>query len=363
MQDTMIGVDLAKNVFQLHGATMTGQLKFRKKLTRPQFQQFMSDQPSAMVVMEACGSASYWAREMIKLGHEVRLIAPQYVRPFVKRQKNDTADAEAIVIAAQRPEMRFVEPKSEDQQARAVLFRARERLVRQRTELTNALRGVLYEYGYTVPQGIRHLKRIEAILDENNSSLPVLVREECRDLMAQITEKTADRSQDEESKEVGGADQHGASVANYAWCRPHDRACDRGLCSGNEELPTRTGLWRLVGTCAAPALFGRQRSVGAYIKGRSGRHSTPADHWRNVPAKLDRAQVDPGGFLARANAIKKATNVGRDRIGQQDGARSVGHADEKRELSRSDLCKSRCSVKNAAASKAQRSVNGGVRSR
>lgn len=170
---------------------MTGQLKFRKKLTRPQFQQFMSDQPSAMVVMEACGSASYWAREMIKLGHEVRLIAPQYVRPFVKRQKNDTADAEAIVIAAQRPEMRFVEPKSEDQQARAVLFRARERLVRQRTELTNALRGVLYEYGYTVPQGIRHLKRIEAILDENNSSLPVLVREECRDLMAQITEKTA----------------------------------------------------------------------------------------------------------------------------------------------------------------------------
>ncbi len=191
MHDTMIGVDLAKNVFQLHGASMTGQLKFRKKLARPQFRQFMSDQPPAMVVMEACGSASYWAREMIKLGHEVRLIAPQYVRPFVKRQKNDTADAEAIVIAAQRPEMRFVEPKSEDQQARAVLFRARERLVHQRTEIANALRGVLYEYGYTVPQGIRQLKRIEIILDENNSSLPALVREECRDLMAQIAEKTA----------------------------------------------------------------------------------------------------------------------------------------------------------------------------
>ncbi len=124
MKDTMIGVDLAKNVFQLHCATMLGHLKFRKKLTRTQFRQFMSIQPSSVVVMEACGSASYWAREMIKLGHEVKLIAPQYVRPFVKRQKNDAADAEAIVVAAQRPEMRFVEPKSEDQQACAVLFRA-----------------------------------------------------------------------------------------------------------------------------------------------------------------------------------------------------------------------------------------------
>lgn len=191
MKDTMIGVDLAKNVFQIHGASMTGQVKFRKKLTRHQFRQFMAAQAPVILVMEACGSANYWAREMVGLGHEVKLIAPQYVRPFVKRQKNDMADAEAIVIAAQRPEMRFVEPKSEDQQARAVLFRARERLVHQRTELVNALRGVFYEYGYTVPQGIRQLKRIEVILDEQNSSLPVLVREECRDLIAQIVEKTA----------------------------------------------------------------------------------------------------------------------------------------------------------------------------
>lgn len=107
MKDTMIGVDLAKNVFQLHGATMTGHLSFRKKLTRSRFRQFMAGQPPAVVVMEACGSASYWAREMVKFGHEVKLIAPQYVRPFVKRQKNDAADAEAIVVAAQRPEMRY----------------------------------------------------------------------------------------------------------------------------------------------------------------------------------------------------------------------------------------------------------------
>lgn len=153
-KDTMIGVDLAKSVFQVHGASITGQEKFRRKLSRQNFPRFMAEQPPAVVVMEACGSAHYWAREMIRLGHEVKLIAPHYVKPFVKRQKNDAADAEAIVIAAQRPEMRFVEPKCVEQQSRAILFRARERLVRQRTELVNALRASLYEYGHAVPQGI-----------------------------------------------------------------------------------------------------------------------------------------------------------------------------------------------------------------
>lgn len=188
--DTMIGIDLAKNVFQVHGASLTGQVKFRKKLSRLQFRKFMAEQPAAVVVMEACGSAHYWAREMAKYGHEVKLIAPQYVRPFVKRQKNDAADAEAIVIAAQRPEMRFVAPKAETQQARALLFRGRERLVHQRTELVNALRSHLYEFGHTTPPGIGNMKRVEAIVEGENCDLPELVREECRDLLLQIAEKT-----------------------------------------------------------------------------------------------------------------------------------------------------------------------------
>jgi transposase len=140
--------------------------------------------------MEACGSAHYWAREMTRLGHEVKLIAPQYVKPFVKRQKNDAADAEAIVIAAQRPEMRFVEPKSEEQQASAVLFRARQRLVHQRTDLVNALRAILCEYGHVVAQGIHHLTRIKEIVEEPKSNLPELVRHECQDLIDQIAWKT-----------------------------------------------------------------------------------------------------------------------------------------------------------------------------
>ena len=123
--DTIIGVDLAKSVFQLHGASMTGQPKFRKKLSRQGFAEFMSKQPPAIVFMEAFGSAHYWAREISSLGHEVKLIAPQYVKPFVKRQKNDAADAEAIVIAAQRPEMRFVELKQRAAKPRHPVSRSR----------------------------------------------------------------------------------------------------------------------------------------------------------------------------------------------------------------------------------------------
>ena len=191
MKNTMIGVDLAKSVFQLHGASMAGHVKFRKKVTRTQFRHFMARHEPAVVVMEACGSASYWAREMVKLGHVVRLIAPQYVRPFVKRQKNDAADAEAIVVAAQRPEMRFVEPKTVEQQSRAAVFRSRERLVYQRTGDVNALRALLYEHGHVFPAGIRFLDRMTALVEDEASELPALIREECRDLLAQIAEKTA----------------------------------------------------------------------------------------------------------------------------------------------------------------------------
>ncbi len=191
MKDMMIGVDLAKNVFQVHGALRTGEVQFRKKLTRTQFPVFMAKQEPSLVIFEACGSAHYWAREMEAFGHEVELIAPQYARPFVKRQKNDAADAEAIVIAARQPEMRFVEPKTVEQQSRAAVFRGRERLVHQRTADVNALRALLYEHGHVFPQGIRSLNRITALVEDRTADLQLLIREECLDLLAQIAEKTA----------------------------------------------------------------------------------------------------------------------------------------------------------------------------
>ena len=175
MKDMIIGVDLAKRIFQVHGATPSGDVVYRKKLSREQFRAFLTSLPASLVVFEACGSASYWAREAQSFGHEARLIAPQYVRPFVKRQKNDAADAEAIVIAARQPEMRFVSPKSEEQQARAAVFRGRERLVRQRTELMNALRANFYEYGVVFPIGMNQTTRMTAWLAEHGASLPKLL--------------------------------------------------------------------------------------------------------------------------------------------------------------------------------------------
>src|SRR3546814_17289066 len=135
--------------------------------------------------MEACGSAHYWARVLSGFGHEVRLSAPRYVRPFVKRQKNDAADAEAIVVAAQRPEMRFVAPKSEAQQSAAILYRSRPRLVRQRTETVNALRAALYELGTVLPTGIQQGHRISAILEGPYSDSPTMLREACPAMPAQ----------------------------------------------------------------------------------------------------------------------------------------------------------------------------------
>ena len=159
---TTVGLDLAKNVFQVHGADGAGQTVLRKKIRRGQVLEFFSQLPSCVVAMEACGGAHFWGREIGKLGHEVRLIPPAYVKPFVKRQKNDMADAEAICEAAMRPTMRFVPVKSEETQGAAMVFRVRELLIRQRTQAINALRGHLAEFGQIVPQGAANAARLIA---------------------------------------------------------------------------------------------------------------------------------------------------------------------------------------------------------
>lgn len=183
---TIIGIDLAKNVFQLHGAAADGSAVFRKRLSRPQFHRFMAKHPACTVAMEACPGSHFWARELGGMGHTVRVISPQYVTPFVKRQKNDAADAEAIVEAATRPNMRFVEPKNADQQARAVVFRIRQKLVAQRIELINALRSHLYEFGYIAPIGIQHLPRLAEVIADETSDLPKVARIACQQLLDQI---------------------------------------------------------------------------------------------------------------------------------------------------------------------------------
>jgi transposase len=161
--------------FQLHGAAVDGSVVFRKKLSRTQLLAFLAKLPACTVAMEACATSHHWGREIGKLGHAVRLIPPIYVKPFVKRQKNDAADALAIAEAASRPTMRFVAVKTEEQQSRAMIFRTRDLLVRQRTQLINALRGHLAEYGVVTAQGIVNARRLQAELEDPETGLPPIV--------------------------------------------------------------------------------------------------------------------------------------------------------------------------------------------
>jgi len=158
MNAIRIGIDLAKNAFQVHGVGSKGKPVCRKKLTRAQLLPYFANLPPCEVGMEACGSAHHWAREIARFGHDVKLIAPQFVKPYVKTNKNDAADAEAICEAMSRPGMRFVPVKTPAQQASLSLHRAREGFICERTALANRVRGLLAEFGIAIPQGIRYLR-------------------------------------------------------------------------------------------------------------------------------------------------------------------------------------------------------------
>jgi transposase len=171
-----VGLDLAKLSFQVHGADSAGRVLFRKALRRSQVLDFFKGLPACVVAMEACGGAHHWARAIGELGHTVRLIPPSYVKPFVKRQENDAADAEAICEAAQRPTMRFVAVKSEAAQASSAIFRTRDLLVRQRTQHINAVRGQLAEYGLVAAKGPANLPKLIALLEHPESKIPQAAR-------------------------------------------------------------------------------------------------------------------------------------------------------------------------------------------
>jgi len=175
-QDSTIGLDLAKSVFQAHGEDAAGAVVFRKRLRRGQVLEFFASQPACIVAMEACGGSHHWRREIGNLGHTVRLIPPAYVKPFVKRQKNDAADAEAICEAAQRPSMRFVAVKTATAHAAAVVFRTRDVLVRQRTQIINALRGHMAEFGVIVAQGPAHVAKLMMAVADPAAPLPDAAR-------------------------------------------------------------------------------------------------------------------------------------------------------------------------------------------
>jgi error-prone DNA polymerase len=170
MSMTMIGLDTAKSVFQVHAVNETGKVEIRRKLNRAELIPFFKQQAACTVVMEACGAAHHWARLLTGLGHRIKLIAPEAVRPFVKRgKKNDAADAAALCAAASRPDMNFVPVKQPERQGILALHSARSLLVKQQTMLVNAMRGLATEFGLTVPQGVGRLAALKTRVDEDEA--------------------------------------------------------------------------------------------------------------------------------------------------------------------------------------------------
>src|SRR5919206_2479563 len=176
-QVTTVGLDTAKNLFQVHGADARGRPVLRRKLARGKVLEFFATLPPCLVGLEACGAAHYWARELRKLGHEVRLMPPQYVRPHVKTNKHDAADAEACCEAVTRPGMRFVPVKEESQQSLLMLHRMREQLLKQRTATISAIRGHMGEFGIVAARQGGFEELLTVIADADDPRLPPLARE------------------------------------------------------------------------------------------------------------------------------------------------------------------------------------------
>jgi transposase len=183
----VLGIDLAKQSFQLHGVDDLGRVVLRKKLTRNQLTAFMANLLPCLIGLEACGGAHYWVREFTTLGHCVRMIAPQFVKPYVKSNKNDAVDAEAICEAVQRPTMRFVPTKNIEQQDLQSLHRIRSQWVARRTAQANQVRGVLMEYGIVIPKGISYIRKaLPSILEDAENGLSALFRELLNELYEEL---------------------------------------------------------------------------------------------------------------------------------------------------------------------------------
>ena len=293
---TTIGLDLAKHVFQVHGVDADGGTVLRKSLRRAQVLTFFSRLPPCLVGLEACATAHHWARELRALGHEVRLMPAQYVKAYVKRNKNDAADAEAICEAVQRPTMRFVAIKTAEQQAGVLLHRGRERLVRQRTGLVNALRAHLAEFGIIAPQGLRHVGKLIAIVrDDNDARLPGLARQVLMVLAGQI-----------EQLEAAVAALERQLVA---WHRVNPVS---------QRLATIPGIGPIIATAIAATVTEPGSAVGASLQ----------PGWVWCRGRTRPAQDPPGGHLQARQSVP-ATAV--DQRGQRqsfalegDQGRSLG---------------------------------------
>ena len=278
MQVITIGLDLAKHWFQVHGVDAAGKVVVKRRLRRAEVVEFFRGQEPCLVGMEACATAHHWARELIALGHEVKLMPPTYVKAYVKRNKNDAADAAAICEAVTRPSMRFVPVKNVDQQAVLMMHRARSLLVRQRTMLVNALRAHMAEFGFIAAKGLAHVEELVAAIEDNKSRLPELARSILRLIVAQLNDTQA------KIRQIRGAGwRNGIATARSSKLLATvpgvgvmGASAIAATVERSEPVSIGTGIRGLARHDAAPEFLRRQGAAGANQQARRQIHPPPA---------------------------------------------------------------------------------------
>jgi transposase len=267
MQITTIGLDLAKNVFQVHGVDSEGRVVVRRKLRRAKVREFFARLAPCLIGMEACGTAHFWARELIAMGHQVKIMPPSYVKAYVRRGKTDAADAAAICEVVMRPHMRFVPIKTEDQQAALMLHKARELLVRQQTMLINAIRGHMAEIGMIAPQGSAKIKDLIAVIqDSEDQSIPALARAALQPLVHQM--QTLDGQVELLDRMIMAwhKTRDNSPACDNSGHRRHHRIRNSGHGSGSVVLQFRPRIRSLAWPDSKTKFQRRQREVGRISK-------------------------------------------------------------------------------------------------
>ncbi len=301
MNVTTIGIDLAKSVFQVHGVDKDGKTVIQKRMRRSKVLEFFVQLPPCLIGMEACSSAHYWARKLREQGHEVKLMAPQFVKPYVKANKTDAADAEAICEAVTRPTMRFVPIKSVDQHGVLSLHRARSGFVKSRTAQANQIRGLLGEFGIVLPQGIVHVaRRLPDIIEDADNELPIVFRELLLRLRSHLLELNrqiqeledqidAWHKNNEDSQRLANIPGVGVLTASALVASIGDARCFKN----GRELAAWLGLVpRQHSSGGKPLLLGISKRGDAYLRtlmvhgARSAvrvaaNKQTPTDSWTN----------------------------------------------------------------------------------
>jgi transposase len=260
---TTVGVDLAKNLFQVHGVDDRGKVVLRRALKRADLTSFFARLAPCLIGMEACGGAHFWARKLSELGHTVRLMAPQFVKPYVKTNKNDARDAEAICEAVARPNVRFVPIKTVEQQALLTVHRARQAFVSARTAQSNQLRGLLSEFGIVMPKGIAVLEqRMPQILEDAENGVPGVSRELFTRLYAHFKELSEQMGELERQIKAwhreNSTSQRLEAIPGIGPLTASALAASNRGCEGVQEWPT---AGRLAGSGPTPVLQRRQRTV------------------------------------------------------------------------------------------------------